>query len=137
MNSNIAPPKKAILKTSLIPNAGRGVFATEFIKNDEIIENSPIIMLDGEAKHLKDSQLYNYYFVSEDKESVAIALGFGSLYNHSYSPNATYIKDFDNQIIIFKAIKDIRPDEEITVNYNYGNPDDKSTLWTPSIKPFI
>ena len=74
-------------------------------------------------------------FLSEDKKSVAIALGYGSLYNHSYSANATYEKHFDDKLITFKAIADIRRGEEITVNYNYGNPDDKSKLWIQSIKP--
>lgn len=59
---------------------------------------------------------------------LAIALGFGSIYSHSYEPNATYKKRFKNKTIDFIAIKDIKKGGEITVNYNYGNPEDKSAL---------
>jgi SET domain-containing protein len=135
MIDNLKPSKKVQLSQSKISEAGRGLFATVPIKKGEIIEQAPIIMLKGEAKALKSSELYNYYFITEDKESAAIALGFGSLYNHSYSPNATYEKHFHELIITFRAIKDIAADEEITVNYNYGNPDDKKQLWIKSIKP--
>ena len=38
-------------------------------------------------------------------------------------------------MIEFIAIKDIGLNEEITVNYNYGNPDDKAKLWITDIPP--
>ena len=51
---------------------------------------------------------------------VALALGFGSLYNHSYRPNARY-NDVGPQAKAFQALRDIAVGEEITVNYN-GEP---------------
>ena len=51
----------------------------------------------------------------------------------SYEPNATYTKDVDAGTITFTALRTIRTGEEITVNYNYGNPDDKSKLWIDNI----
>ena len=56
------------------------------------------------------------------------------MYNHSYSPNATYNKRVKEKLIDFVALKDIKKDEEITVNYNFGNPDDKSPLWIKLIQ---
>ena len=134
--TNITPPEGLEVRESAIKGAGRGVFATRDIKKGEVIEQSPVIFLEGEARMLKSSELYNYFFLSEDKQSVAIALGYGSIYNHSYEPNATYEKQFDDELIVFIAIKDIAADEEITVNYNYGDPDDKSPLWISSIEPY-
>lgn len=123
------------ISNSNIKHAGRGVFAGEEIKTGNVIEACPVIELPNEAEKLKNSKLYNYYFLwSKNRKSAAIALGYGSLYNHSYEPNATYVKDKINKQVIFKAIKDIKQNEEITVNYNYGNPDDKSPLWIKSIK---
>ena len=60
---------------------------------------------------------------------MAIALGFGSIYNHSYEPNATYKIKPKEKIIEFVAIKNIEKNNEITVNYNFGNPKDKTPLW--------
>jgi len=89
-----------------------------------------------DLSNLKESILVKYYFSFEDnKDLLVIALGFGALYNHSYKPNATYKKISKDKVIEFGAIKDINKDEEITVNYNSGDPDDKSQLWK-DIPPF-
>ena len=56
-----------------------------------------------------------------------LALGFGSLYNHSYRPNARY-DDVGPQAKSFTALRDIAPGEEITVNYN-GEPGRRKKVW--------
>ncbi|NCN58987.1 SET domain-containing protein-lysine N-methyltransferase [Candidatus Roizmanbacteria bacterium CG22_combo_CG10-13_8_21_14_all_38_20] len=122
---------------SKIKNAGRGVFASQNISKDEVIELCPIILIDEkEVSDLRKTELHNYYFMwGDDKKNhkAAICLGFGSLYNHSYAPNALYQKRKDDGTIEFFVIKNIEKDEEISVNYNYGNPQDKSKLWIESI----
>lgn len=50
----------------------------------------------------------------------AIALGYGSLYNHSYDPNSFYSMENDDWMIIW-ALRNIKKNEEITFNYN-GDP---------------
>lgn len=136
---NLTPSSKIYLSESKIKYAGRGVFASQKIKKDEVIEVCPIILItEKEVPYLRKTELHNYYFMwGDDKANhkAAICLGFGSLYNHSYFPNATYRKLKDEGFIEFVAIKDITKDEEITVNYNYGNPEDKSKLWIKSISP--
>jgi SET domain-containing protein len=72
----------------------------------------------------------------EEPKKVAICFGFGSMYNHSYEPNATYKKRLNENVIEFIAIRPLKKDEEISVNYNYGRPDDKSELWIEDIKPY-
>jgi SET domain-containing protein len=44
------------------------------------------------------------------------SLGYGSLYNHSYRPNARY-DDEGGQAKVFRTLRDIAAGEEITVNY--------------------
>ena len=131
------PSTKTYLAESKIKNAGRGVFAANAIKKGDIIEQCPVILItEREVPDLRKTELHNYYFMwGDDKKhhKAAICLGFGSLYNHSYTPNATYQKNHKENLITFIAIKDIKKDEEISVNYNYGNPDDKSKLWIESI----
>ena len=109
---------------------GRGVFCTADIRKGDIIEICPVIVCPPEDRLLIDqTNLYNYYFLWEDDhKSTAIALGFGSIYNHSYAPNAVYETYYEDQIIQFIAIKDIPADTEITVNYNH-DPEDQTKVW--------
>ncbi|WP_257276123.1 MULTISPECIES: SET domain-containing protein [unclassified Endozoicomonas] len=109
---------------------GRGVFTRKKIERDTVIERCPVLELPPEdLEHIDQTSIYNYYFTwGEAMDSAAIALGLGSIYNHSYTPNALYRFDMDDRVIEFIAIKKIRPNEEITINYN-GSPNDRSPLW--------
>ena len=48
-------------------------------------------------------------------DSTALALGYGSLYNHSYRPNAETLETPDELVIT--ALHRIEPGEEIFINY--------------------
>lgn len=124
--------------SSSIANAGRGVFARKKIKQGEVIEECPVIVVPNkDMQDLKKTILVNYYFCfAKDESQWALALGFGSLYNHSYEPNATYTKKYARRVILITAIKDISKDEEITVNYNSGNPNDKTHPFNAGVPPF-
>ncbi len=108
---------------SKIPKAGRGVFADADIKIGEVIERCPIIEIpQDDLASLGESILVTYfYFFGKKKERLLVALGFGSLYNHQYVPNATYKIKPKKKIIEFISLKNIKKDEEITVNYNQGD----------------
>ena|SRR3989338_6031497 len=127
MTKIISSPKIEVSKSRII-KAGRGCFARSLIKKGEVIEECPVLVLPRkDYVTAKKMSLRDYYFLWR-KVTCVICLGFGSLYNHSYEPNATYKKNIKQQTIKFVAIKDIMKGEEITVNYNYGNPDDKRTV---------
>jgi SET domain-containing protein len=115
---------------------GRGIFAARDIKRGERFEISPVIIFSKVEweKHLKETALYNYVFYwGDESEYIAIALGYGSLFNHSYSPNAIFFNNNIENSIDFYALRDIKAGEEITVNYN-GDPEDQSPLWFEVIK---
>ena len=132
----LVPPSCVYLSDSPVPGAGRGVFAAVDIPEGSVIEVCPVIEIPpSDYEHLKATLLRNYYFMWHGEDRVALCLGFGSLYNHSYEPNATYEKDLSSRVITFKALRLVRKDEEITVNYNYGDPEDKSTLWIEDVPP--
>jgi len=122
---------KVYISQSKIRNADRGVFARCDIKKGEIIETCPVILVPiHDMSNLSESILVTYFFYfGKNKERLAIALGFGSIYNHSYEPNATYKIKLREKTIEFSTLKDIKKNMEITVNYNFGNPKDKSPLW--------
>lgn len=132
----LLPSTKIYVSASKIKNAGRGVFASQDIKKDEVIEICPFIeVLVDDVFNLRESILASYYFSFEDVNLLYIALGFGSIYNHSYTPNATYKYILKDKILEFKSLKDIKKNEEIAVNYNNGDPDNQSPLWK-DIPPF-
>ncbi len=122
---------KVYILQSRIANAGRGVYARRDIKKGEIIETCPVIEVPKhDVANLRESILVTYFFYfGKKRDRLVIALGFGSIYNHTYEPNATYKKKHAEKTINFIALKNIKKDDEITVNYNYGNPKDKSPLW--------
>ncbi|MEO2076272.1 MAG: SET domain-containing protein [Bacillus sp. (in: firmicutes)] len=106
---------------------GRGIFATRDIPKGELIHVAPVIISPkSEYKHLKKTILMDYVFWWG--EDCAVALGYGSLFNHSYTPNALYKLRHKNKTIDFVAYKDIKAGEEIMVNYN-GDPEDQTEIW--------
>jgi hypothetical protein len=108
-------------------NKGRGVFAKRPFYKGEKIEACPVIILDRSDRTIINITILRNYTFQWNEDDIAIALGYGSIYNHSYSPNSKYSNDLKNKTIIFEAIKDIKADEEITINYN-GEPDSKDLV---------
>lgn len=117
---------KVVVKRSKLH--GKGVFAAKNISTKETIEFCETILISkDEIKYLNKTNLGNYLF-SWKGGNFVIALGNGSLYNHSYNPNARYIKKYREGKLKFVTIKKIMKGEEITVNYN-GSPESKEKVW--------
>ncbi len=133
--TKIIPSDKIFIAESKIPGARLGVYSSSSIKSGEVIEQCPILVLPRKDYPLaKKTILRNYHFMW-GKSTSAICFGYGSFYNHSYEPNATYKKNIKEKIIEFEALRNIKRGEEITVNYNYGKPESKKRLWIKEIKP--
>src|SRR5262245_23412151 len=109
---------------------GRGVFARKPIRKGTVIERVPVILVPLKEIYSRAprSKLADYVFI-RDRDTVAVVLGYGSLYNHSYNPNAKYY-DSSRLTQVFEAIRDIGPGEEITVNYN-GSASDRRKVGFP------
>lgn len=99
---------------------GRGVFARRRFRKGEVIERVPVIVVPYEE--FETGPTMSHYYFAWGEGTVALALGYGSLYNHSYRPNARY-DDIGQRTKVFTALRVIEPGEEITVNYN-GDPED-------------
>lgn len=121
-----------MLAVKHFPGKGRGIVAAEPIAADTVFERSPVIEIpQEEIVHIRRTELHNYFFKwGSEREDAAIALGFGSLFNHSYEPNADFSNNLDDKTIDFVALRPIAAGEEITINYN-GDPEDRSRLWFP------
>lgn len=112
-----------LVEVKRVRGKGRGVFAKSFISEGTVIERVPVLVLPTED--VETTPLADYVF-EWGRDTVALALGYGSLYNHSYEPNARY-DDVGQRTKEFSALRDIYPGEEITVNYN-GEPEDVSPV---------
>lgn len=123
----IEKPAYLYVDTSSIQ--GRGVFTKKAIKRGEVIERSPLVLInEADGQFLKESVLYDFYFMVKSKETpVAFGLGFSSIYNHAAPSNARYSIDLSAALIIIKAHRYIGAGEEITINY-HGHPEDNSPV---------
>lgn len=114
-----------------IPEKGRGVFTSEAIPKGSLIEICPILVLPKEQLTLiHQSALHDYYFLwGEALDMPAIALGYGSLYNHSEEPNAEWIADYSEDTMDVVACTDIPPGSEICIHYHAHDDWKEQPLW--------
>lgn len=110
-----------------VKGKGRGVFARQPIPRGALIERVPLLLVPIPmiVNGLDNPDLMRFFFMYDDKH-LAVCLGYGSLYNHSYTPNARYDQG-PGACMRFTAIRDIAADEEICINYN-GSPEDRSPM---------
>ncbi|PPK85393.1 hypothetical protein CLV84_2289 [Neolewinella xylanilytica] len=105
---------------------GRGVFTAETIEEGAIVELAPVIVLTSEDRlAIHATTLHDYYFLWGG-EGAAIALGYGSLYNHASPGNLDFEMDYDFEQIRFSAARQIRSGEELVIDYVVGGGE---TLW--------
>lgn len=120
-------PRTDALRVGRSTIHGTGVFATRRFEEGEVIERCPVLLLGGaDADSVVDTVLGNYVY--EWEPGYALALGFGSLYNHSHQPSARYEMDYDTDQIHVVARRRMKRDEEITISYN-GDADDQAPVW--------
>jgi len=92
---------------------GFGVFADSKINKGETVEVCYCLPADP-----NDSFYKNFLFSIDDANEDFLAMGFGSIYNHSYDPNMAWsIEDIKLRVIKFVATKNIEIGDELTHNY--------------------
>ena len=111
-----APTKIYVAKS---PVHGWGVFAKEKILTGELIEECPVLDLPIEKGEVTSLLIdYRFNFPSGTEwESQVVALGYGSLYNHSDQANAYWVSDNLARTFKFIASRDIEAGEEIFTYY--------------------
>lgn len=116
------------------PINGLGVFAARPFDPGDLVESCPMIVCPApEEALIEQTHLRGLYFTWKD-DAVAFALGYGSLYNHSWSPNAAYELDYRRRLCRFRAVLPIATDDEVTINYT-GEPDGRGDLWFDAAGP--
>jgi hypothetical protein len=92
---------------------GRGVFAGRPFYSGEVIEVCPLILLKKNHRLLEETELNSYVYAYN--KHLALALGYGSLYNHADKPNAWFDR-LESEISII-ANRNIQVNDEITIDY--------------------
>lgn len=88
---------------------------TQFAKG-EIVEICPMILTGIEAKSV--NVLKDYVFEIDKQNNIyGIALGYGSLYSHSKTPNIEYAYNKSNRQMYFMTKRMIQAGEELTIDY--------------------
>lgn len=100
---------------------GRGVFARRAFAAGEVVEEAAVILFEEPLSSLPkgfEHFVFNWLVPNNTTDRHALALGYGSLYNHANPANMRWQTDAGNLTIKFFAVRAIGPDEELTINYN-------------------
>ena len=107
--------KHRLIVVSQSNGKGRGVFASTLIPAGTLIHVAHVIVIpDHEIGDVLDRYVYTW----SDNES-AIALGIGSLFNHSCQPNVGFVRQMDQLEIEYTTLREIAHTEELTIDYGY------------------
>ncbi|KAI8978832.1 hypothetical protein BD414DRAFT_516784 [Trametes punicea] len=108
------------LRIEYIEGKGRGVYACCEIPAQTLIEVSPVLLF-GAAEyeeHGRHTVLDHYTFKWRDGR-LALALGLGSLFNHSQRPNVSYTIDSATESIRYTTTRRVMPGEELCIFYGH------------------
>jgi SET domain-containing protein len=121
------------MKVRKVRGMGRGVFAARPFETGEIIEVCPVIPLTpAEANDCGTTILDDYFFEwGPRRRAYALALGLGSLFNHSNDPNASFHCRVRKLQLVFRARRPIAPGEQITIDYGWP---DMTKMPPPRVK---
>lgn len=106
---------------------GRGVVTQKFIPARTIIDISPILLFPSEEYNLHGQYTQLDHYTYRWQGGMALALGLGSMFNHSNHPNVGFQRDFENKMIRYTTLRDIQPQEELCISYG-------SNLWFPDME---
>ncbi len=129
---HIEPPRVYVRDTGT--PKGRGVFAARRFDAGEVVEECPVILFKKpyEVLHKELKTVVFHWPVPEGAATTqALALGYGSLYNHANPSNLRYEADETGLLLRLTAVRDIPADEELTINYNAdgGAPASNEDWW--------
>lgn len=111
-----------MLRIKTTDKYGRGIYATKRITKGTVVDTTPIILLTQEdTTSLNNTSLIYWWFGWPTGRSgpTAIALGLGSLFNHSFDANCHYEADEKNLTMKFVATETIEKGEQLFINYGY------------------
>ena len=132
--------RHALVRVADSPVAGRGVFAVTALAEGQVAEVAPVLLL-HRIEGDQSGTLARYVFewdTDADDTAYALALGWGSLFNHSGTPTCQYLRADDDETIagllgepydpavhgnlapalVFVMNRAAAPGEELTIDYS-------------------
>jgi hypothetical protein len=124
-----------------VPGKGRGVYVGEDLPSGRLIHVSPMLLFaspqtsrdegeeKGEDKQVKsdrrgdggpccvEKDVLAHYTYTWDHQTQALALGLGSMFNHSKHPNIGFVINKEKVIVSYTTLRDIRSHEELCISY--------------------
>lgn len=100
---------------------GRGVFALQALHAGEVVEICPVVIFETPSEALPeaiDRLMFDWGVLAKKPGTDALALGYGSLYNDDNPANMRYEAIPSEAVLRFIAVRDIKADEELTINYS-------------------
>lgn len=117
------PHHKLSLELRKHPVRGRGVFcAAGSIPQNTLVEVSPILLFTSDEYEQHGKFTIADHYTYRWQGGYALALGLGSMFNHSSKPNVGFIRDFKNGVIRYVTLREVKQDEELCISYG-------SNLW--------
>jgi SET domain-containing protein len=115
-----------------VPGKGRGVYAAEVIPSGTLIHISPVLIFPQDPPHAKTSsgdpmessqienhekQILSHYTYTWGANEQALALGLGSMFNHSRHNNVGFLLNKPEQIISYLTLREVSAHEELCISY--------------------
>ncbi|KAF8951875.1 hypothetical protein BGZ46_003758 [Entomortierella lignicola] len=106
---------------------GRGVVTQNPIPARTTIDISPILLFPSEEYNVHGQYTQLDHYTYRWKGGMALALGLGSMFNHSNKPNVGFQRDFENKLIRYTTLREIQAGEELCISYG-------PNLWFPDME---
>jgi uncharacterized protein len=118
---SLRPPTVEVRHTGT--SKGLAVYALRSLGAGEHVETCPVILFTeddyGALPKAIRERLFNWSaLISKPRRQHALALGYGSVYNHANPANLTYSALRSNSTLTFIAARAIGIGEELTINYD-------------------
>ncbi|PWN24839.1 hypothetical protein BDZ90DRAFT_282157 [Jaminaea rosea] len=98
---------------------GRGVYASKSMSAGTLLEISPVLVFEPEEwrNYGCKTVLDSYTFKWSGMGAHALALGLGSLFNHSPHPSVSFTLDRPSHSIRYTLVRDVVAGEELCISY--------------------
>lgn len=110
------------------------MYASRAIARGDVVEICPVVQFKGRVADLPADLrtiIFSWAVLADQPGVHAIALGYGSMYNHANPANMSYAASQDGHFLVIHADVDIEADTELTINYNAqgGGPTSDGDTW--------